>query len=267
MRTEKPTCVSSRDGMLPFGPENSPKSSNSGNLGGWRSACAVFLLCAASAIASPAQTFTTLFNFDGSNGANPNSLVQGADGRLWGTTITGGTKNCGTAFKVTPAGAFTKVFTFSCTNGKEPSGLTLGTDRNFYGATGGGGANGNGTVFKLNPGGGVTVLFSFDYSDGAAPAGSLAEGADGNFYGATYGGGSQAGYGTVFKITPAGTLTTLYVFDFTHGALPFAGPIQGTNGDFYGTTYAGGAYGQGSVYKISTSSGTHDLPPSNHKRM
>jgi uncharacterized repeat protein (TIGR03803 family) len=83
----------------------------------------------------------------------------------------------------------------------------------------------------------------------------LTEGTDGNFYGATYGGGDQYSYGTVFRVTSTGTLTTLYQFDFTHGAQPYAGVIQATNGSFYGTTYSGGAWGGGTVYKI-TSHGT-----------
>jgi uncharacterized repeat protein (TIGR03803 family) len=251
MRSKKP-CGSSSSVMLCFGPDSWPKSVSSDKLSKLRRASSIFLLCAASAIASPAQILTTLINFDGTNGANPSSLVQGTDGNLWGTTLKGGKNQCGTVFKMSPGGVLIKSWTFDCTNGNEPGGLILGTDGSFYG-TGGGGSNGDGTIFRLKPGAdGLTMLFSFDYNDGNAPVGNLTEGADGNFYGVTYSGGSQAGYGTVFKITPTGTLTTLYVFDFTHGALPYAGPIQGTNGDFYGTTSAGGAYAQGTVYRITS---------------
>jgi len=72
---------------------------------GWERACAVFLFLAATAISSPAQRFSTLVNFDGTNGsdAKPDSLVQGGDGNLSGTTSSGGANNFGTTFKVTTA--------------------------------------------------------------------------------------------------------------------------------------------------------------------
>jgi uncharacterized repeat protein (TIGR03803 family) len=97
------------------------------------------------------------------------------------------------------------------------------------------------------------VLLSFiaGGSGGSGPLGNLAQGTDGNFYGATYSGGSESGYGTLFKITPKGVLSTLYTFDFTHGAQPYAGPVQGSDGNFYGTTYSGGTNGAGTVYKIT----------------
>jgi uncharacterized repeat protein (TIGR03803 family) len=79
----------------------------------------------------------------------------------------------------------------------------------------------------------------------------LTEGSDGNFYGVTYGGGNQSGWGTIFKVTPEGVLTTLHQFDFTDGAQPYAGVILATDGNFYGTTYSGGAWGGGNIYKIS----------------
>jgi uncharacterized repeat protein (TIGR03803 family) len=240
--------------MPPFGPERNAKWNGAGNLGELRRTCAVFLFCAATAIPSLAQTFKTLVVFDGSNGAYPSSIVQGGDGKLWGTTTGSGNPSCGTVFKMTPTGTLATAFTFNCTNGNEPGGLTLGTDGNFYGVTFYGGSGNQGTIFKLKPrSGALTVLLSFDGSDGAEPVGNLTLGADGNFYGLTYGGGSsQLGYGTAFKITRAGNLTTLYDFDSTHGSQPYAGPILGTDGNFYGTTYSGGTYGAGTVFKITS---------------
>jgi uncharacterized repeat protein (TIGR03803 family) len=238
--------------------EHAPKWDSVDTLGGWRSACALILLYAAAAAASPAQTFTSLASFSGPNGAEPLSIVQGPDGNLWGTTFGGGGQaNCGTVFKMTLAGNLSKNFTFNCTNGNEPQGLTLGTDGNFYGVTFFGGSNNGGTVFKLTPSRVLTTIFNFtvEGSGGSGPVGNLVEGRDGNFYGATYSGGSSPGYGTLFKITPSGTLTTLYQFDFTHGAQPYAGPVQGTDGKFYGTTYSGGAYGGGTAYKITPQGG------------
>jgi len=139
------------------------------------------------------------------------------------------------------------------------AGLVQASDGNFYGTTTGGGANGAGTVFKVTPAGRLTTLYNFCYqgypcSDGGDPYAGLIQATDGNFYGTTLGGGAS-GDGTVFKITPSGTLTTLYNFGGADGAVPYGGLIQATDGNFYGTTSGGGASGDGSVFKI-TPSGT-----------
>src|SRR6202521_5902280 len=230
----------------------------------WKASYATFLLCAAMATASPAQTFKTLVNFDGTNGATPvyTSLIQGTDGDFYGTTIGGGPNNAGTVFKITPGGTLTTLHTFDGTDGVGPVGaMVQGTNGNFYGTTPNGGANGNGTVFKITPGGTLTTLHSFGTTDGSFPNCALVQAANGRFYGTTYQGGNNAtcgfgnGCGTVFKITPGGTLTTLHIFDSTDGANPIAGLVQATDGNFYGTTYAGGASDWGTVFKI-TSGGT-----------
>jgi uncharacterized repeat protein (TIGR03803 family) len=161
-------------------------------------ACGVFLLWAIAAAALPAQTFTTLANFDGLNGYSPEnvSLVQGLDGKFYGTTIYGGANGLGSVFKVTASGTVTIVYSFcsqtNCTDGESPSaGLALGTNGNFYGTTWHGGASANceygcGTVFKVTPKGVLTVLYSFtDETDGCAPLSALVQGTDGNFYGTT----------------------------------------------------------------------------------
>jgi uncharacterized repeat protein (TIGR03803 family)/parallel beta-helix repeat protein len=208
---------------------------------------------------SPAQVFKTLINFDESDGAYPAYMVQARDGNLWGTTPGKGSTYCGTAFKMSLTGVLTTALKFGCNpdypDGNEPQGLIQGTDGNFYGVTFFGGSNQEGSVFRLTPEGVLTTLVSFNGANGSEPVGVLTEGTDGNFYGATYGGGDQYSYGTVFKVAPTGKLTTLYQFDFTHGAQPYAGVIQATDGSFYGTAYRGGAWGQGTVYKI-TSQGT-----------
>src|SRR5208282_3020484 len=98
-----------------------------------------------------------------------------------------------------------------------------------------------------------------DGTDGAEPWTGLIQATGGNFYGTTHGGGANGGYGTVFQITPGGTLTTLHSFDLTDGAFLYGGLVQATDGDFYGTTLQGGAgscaFGCGTVFKI-TSRGT-----------
>src|SRR5258708_3073127 len=114
-----------------------------------------FLLGVAIPRAGWAQTFTSLVNFNGNNGANPlyAALVQGTDGNLYGTADAGGAHGQGTVFKITPAGALTTLHSFcaqsNCTDGSTPyAGLVLGTDGNFYGTTAYGGAHGDGAVFK-----------------------------------------------------------------------------------------------------------------------
>ncbi len=265
----------------------------------WARACAALMLCAATAIASPAQTFTSLFNFDNTDGYYPYAgLVQATDGNLYGTTIYGGAKTncqfvigCGTAFKMTPSGTLTMLYSFcsqnDCTDGSAPqAALVQATDGSFYGTTEFGGVNdsceffsapsGCGTVFKMTPSGALTTVYSFcaqsGCTDGREPSAGLVEGTDGNFYGTTFGGGANvncylgnsSGCGTVFKITPGGTLTTLYSFCSvlenyvcTDGAEPQAALVRATDGNFYGTTAAGGGvfnFG-GTVFKI-TPSGT-----------
>jgi uncharacterized repeat protein (TIGR03803 family) len=84
-------------------------------------ACGVFLLWAATAVALPAQTFTTLFNFDSTDGADAyGGLVQGTDGNLYGTTSGGGANSDGTVFSITPSGTLTTLHSFDVTDGEYP---------------------------------------------------------------------------------------------------------------------------------------------------
>ena len=223
-------------------------------------ACGLLLLCATTGVALPAQTFTTLLSFDNTDGASPQyRLVQATDGNLYGTAEVGGANNGGTVFKITRLGALTTLYNFcslsGCMDGESPyAGLVQGTDGNFYGTTNLGGASGDGTVFKITPSGTLTTLHSFDGTDGSTPQAGLVLGSDGDFYGATLFGAAR--YGTIFKITPSGTLTTLHRFtDRGDGGFPYLAPslIQATNGDFYGTTYTGGAYEEGTVFRMTAS--------------
>jgi uncharacterized repeat protein (TIGR03803 family) len=187
------------------------------------------------------------------DGGGPAPLIQATDGNFYGTTSYGGASNHGTVFEMTPAGALTTLHSFcslpSCADGSGPSPLIQASDGNLYGVTGGGGAQGDGTVFEITPAGKPTTLYSFcsqtNCTDGSGPDAGLIQASDGNFYGVTGGGGAQ-GAGTVFEITPAGKLTTLYSFcpgnDCRDGAVP-SSLVQGTHGGFYGTTYAGGVTG------------------------
>ena len=232
--------------------------------------CAVLLLWAATAIALPAQTFTLLHNFDYSDGYQPVAgLFQGADGNLYGSTFYGGAGSCsangigcGTIFRITPNGTLTTLLNFNYGDGASPAGnLIQATDGKFYGTATDGGAHDEGTVFSISGRGTLTTLYSFcsqdNCTDGTGPLAGLVQGIDGNFYGATLGGGSSNN-GTVFKITPNGTLATLHRFNGTDGAGPFADLILGTDGNFYGTTEVGGVSGCGfnqegcgTVFKIT----------------
>jgi uncharacterized repeat protein (TIGR03803 family) len=223
---------------------------------------AVLVLSATAAITLRAQTFTTLHSFDRADGGFPSAgLVQATNGNLYGTTREGGyTANGsaeGTIFKITPGGTLTTLYKFclesGCTNGSWPyAGLVQATNGNFYGTTNQGGANGQGTVFKITPGGTLTTLYSLcsqtNCTDGADPEAGLVQAANGDLYGTTERGGSINNGGTVFRITPGGTLTTLYSFCSQSGCPDGAGPgglAQATDGNLYGTTASGGANGGG----------------------
>src|SRR6266700_4611542 len=209
----------------------------------WKTILFFSIFCAATAIASPAQTgcsvaspcFTTLVSFNGTDGYEPfyGSLTQGRDGNFYGTTSAGGANSntsicnpspgCGSVFKITPGAMLTTLYSFcaqtNCTDGALPyGGLVLATNGNFYGTTRRGGTGsacgsyGCGTVFEITPGGTLTTLHSFDrYPDGAFPIAGLVQAPNANFYGTAPNGGAY-GPGTVFEMTQGGTLTTLYSF-------------------------------------------------------
>jgi uncharacterized repeat protein (TIGR03803 family) len=203
--------------------------------------------------------FTSLVSFNGTNGANPAAaLAQGPDGNYYGTAEFGGAYDPsyagnGTVFKTTTNGVLTSLVSFNGTNGANPAGgLALGTNGLLYGTTSGGGDNDSGTVFSITTNGTLTTLYSFTGGgDGSDPEAGLVQGLDGNFYGTTYAGGDYD-QGTVFEITAAGALTTLYSFTGdTDGSSPDAGLEQDADGNLYGTTSSGGVDGNGTVFLIT----------------
>ena len=162
-----------------------------GKLSWGTTACAVFVVCAATAITLPAQV-TTLFTFDGTHGASPYAgLVQATDGDLYGTTWGGGAKNAGTVFKITPAGILTTLYSFcsqtNCTDGAEPeAGLFQAANGDLYGTTFYGGSHNHGTVFRITPTGTLTTLYSFcsqsGCADGDLPLARLVQAANRDLY-------------------------------------------------------------------------------------
>jgi uncharacterized repeat protein (TIGR03803 family) len=212
---------------------------------------------------SAGGAFTTLYDF---TTGSPSRLIQGTDGNFYGTTASVFIENFtdivysgGTVFKITASGTLTTLCTF--TNGETPNGLIQGSDGNFYGTTSDGGIYGNGMVFKISGDAVLTSLFSFSgTNDGANPQAGLVQGSDGYFYGTTSTGGSTNGDGTVFKISTTGALTTLYRFTGgDDGGGPEAALVQGSDGNFYGTTALGGTNGDGTIFRISASGALTNL--------
>jgi uncharacterized repeat protein (TIGR03803 family) len=204
-----------------------------------------------------AGALTSLHSFDLTDGALPYAgLVQASNGILYGTAQQGGANQVGTVFKITLSGTLTTLHSFDTTDGWYPyAGLIQASNGNLYGTTYRGGANNDGTVFKITQSGTLTSLHSFDSTDGDQPEAGLIQATNGNLYGMTGAGGNGSQDGTVFKITQSGTLTSLHTFVGTDGSFPAAGLVQGSDGNFYGTTSARGANGFGTVFRI-TPSGT-----------
>ncbi len=155
------------------------------------------------------------------------------------------------------AARFKTLYSFAGGNdGSGPSaGLVLDSAGNLYGTTefgGGYGAYGDGTVFRIAPDGSETVLHAFTGSDGVKPYAGLYRDRKGNLYGTALGGGSF-GTGTVFKLATNGKVTVLHAFsgDALDGTSPYGTLITDGAGNFYGTTYGGGADSGGTIFKLA----------------
>jgi uncharacterized repeat protein (TIGR03803 family) len=263
------------------------------------------------AIAAPAQTVSTIYQFN--NGSNPNYpagvMAQGRDGNFYGVTLSGNGCCQGVIYKISSGGALTSLYSMAQSDGTTCSGLTLGTDGNFYGTCHNGGANDYGTLFKATSAGVLTVLHNFavqgSTSDGCEPLAPPIQASNGDFYGTTSFCGAN-NYGTVYKLTLAGAYSLLYSFqgppndtllplglieadgdlwgvgngwiisgggifkitlagkeslvytfeansdgEYTDGESPSANLIQGSNGDFYGTTEQGGTANEGTIFQLT----------------
>lgn len=213
---------------------------------------------------TPGGVLTTLYSFTGAaDGGNPvGGLVQATDGNFYGTTSGGGA----TMFKITPGGSLTTLHTFTRAEGVPVGSLVQASDGNFYGATSTGSSVGEGTVFRITTAGVLSTLYSFNpfaSGDGGEPAAGLIQGSDGNLYGTTTTGGSTSSNpsdvsGTVFRITLAGSLTTLSTFTgpIQKSSTPL---IQGSDGNFYGTTVNAGTTPGGTVFQVTPGGGLTTL--------
>lgn len=197
---------------------------------------------------------TTLAAFNYFDGYNPTELFQAINGSFYGTTLEGGASGAGSVFQLGTNGMLTGLFSFNYTNGGgflPYAGLVQTPDGNFFGTTDEGGAYGSGTIFEMSSAGVLTNIYSFTGGDdGGNPAARLTLAADGNLYGTTAYGGFYDD-GTIFRISPAGILTTLVQFNGSNGANPQSALVQGADGNFYGTTANGGASNAGAVFLVN----------------
>src|SRR5260221_6253553 len=219
------------------------------------------------ALTTDGTGFKTLHSFTGSDGVNPQTGLTNSGNTLYGTAGCGGPSGNGSVFKVNTDGTgFTTLHSFSATSGSlstnsdgaDPYGGLIMSGNTLYGTTEGGGSAGVGTVFAVNTDGtGFTNLHSFTGGgDGAEPqAGLIISG--NTLYGTAYAGGS-ASNGTVFAVNTDGTGFML-LHSFTalandtngDGAVPYAGLVLSGN-TLYGTAYAGGNAGNGTVFAVNT---------------
>jgi uncharacterized repeat protein (TIGR03803 family) len=210
---------------------------------------------------TPAGNFLVLYSFcslaNCADGQSPNGLTLRPDGHFIGTTSAGGANDTGTIFDISQTGSLTTLYSFTGgTDGGAPQAPPiLGPDGAFYGTTATGGAPSRcGTIYRLSAT--FSVLHGFNRVNGCEPVASLVLGTDGNFYGTTVAGG-MAGLGVIFQATyrpgKATLFTVLNNLDGTTLASPQAPLVEGSDGNFYGTTSGGGIGNAGVIFKMTSS--------------
>jgi uncharacterized repeat protein (TIGR03803 family) len=228
------------------------------------------LLLGTLALPAQARDVGTMHRFRGSDGAEPmGALIEGPDGMLYGTTRRGGPAGRGTVFRITPDGTATLLYDFRdpAVGGYPFAGLYRDAQGNLFGTSSG--DDHSGSVFEIPvDGSGAKGLHTFSRDDkaGYAPVSQLVGDASGNLYGTTLYGGPTAGAGTAFKLRPDGTIRILHHFGQSQGdgGTPAGSVIMDAHGNLYGTTYSGGAYNVGTVYRIARDGSyaiLHDFNP------
>jgi uncharacterized repeat protein (TIGR03803 family) len=214
---------------------------------------------------TPSGQFSVLYSFaerpDGSLpfGASPETVIQGTDGFLYGTTLVDGAFGFGTAFKLTTSGVITDLHDFCsaqfCADGAYPSFLVQALDGNFNGSTGPSGAPAD-ILYRLSPSGTFKVLHTFDskgHLDGGGTFG-FTQAADGNFYGTTVAGSQNTPFNSVFRLAPAtGAYEILHAFDWPNIAQ--SGLVMASNGELFGLQT------NSNLYQISTKGVYREIGP------
>lgn len=212
-------------------------------------------------VAKDGTGYTVLRAFAGADGDQPNSgLTRGSDGLLYGTTVQGGSVNGGVIYRMAGDGsqfAVLRHFTFASGGAYAPfAGVREGADGLLYGTTRAGGSGSVGTIYRLRrDGSDFTVLHALpaDGSRGSYLTAGLVEGSANQWFGVAEAGGT-AGAGVVFRVNHDGSgFIVLHHFGVIagDGQSPVADLMVGPDGDLYGTTFAGGASGNGTVFRIN----------------
>ncbi|MCI0466715.1 MAG: hypothetical protein L0Y57_06880 [Beijerinckiaceae bacterium] len=210
--------------------------------------------------------YNILHRFDRTQGSTPlGGVLIAGDGTLYGTASAGGAHGAGVVYKITKGGVFSVLHHFAGPFNSGPQGeLIFGKDGAIYGTAFGGGKYKEGLVFRITPSGSYSVLYNFlgvnqpgGSHDGAQPEGRLARAADGTIFGTTAFGGTPSGYGTAWSLSPkpGGKWSYTQTYIFGRGAnqpnLPHSGLAIDLAGKLYGTGAGGGAFGSGTLYRLS----------------
>jgi uncharacterized repeat protein (TIGR03803 family) len=207
------------------------------------------------------ERFAKLFDFDETEGASSyGELIQAADGKLYGTTVSGGLNSNGIIFSFdASASSFAKLFDFNGAEGRNPVGsLVQATNGKLYGMCTAGGLFNDGVIFSFDPSSSIyTLVDNLGLTDASSPNGSLTQGIDGKLYGMTYAGGANNS-GVVFSVDPLSSeYRKLKDLDYMSGDMPLGSLTEATNGTLYGMTSYGGGSDLGVIFSFNPVNGTY----------